>query len=274
MQLVKLNNYWPKLFYWNYFRLTRKCLMTLKLIREGSYTPSALEQKARRFCEEQGLNLTVEWINNQYWLHSDIEKERPVRIDVDQELERHTDYFKKNSVHKEVFARAIGIKGGHRPKVLDLTAGLLGDTLLMLSFGCEVTCIERHPVIGLLVESALAVGEHPALSRLKFKLADAGNYLSTVDIPEVIFFDPMFEDASTKTSPKKEMRIFRSFVGQDLDAEKVFQKARTLNPKRLVVKRPRQSIEMGGTPDVRYEGKATRYDVYFSRNMAESGQIP
>lgn len=246
--------------------------MTLKLINQGGYD-SKLVELAAAYCQQQGLNLTMEFVDNQFWLHSDVPKERPIGIQLDQELGRHADYFRKSSLHKELLARAVGIKGAHRPHVLDLTGGLLGDSLLLLSIGCEVTCVERNPVIALLIESALKVASHPALSRFHFSYSDAAEVLGQ-SVPEVIFFDPMFEDANQKTSPRKEMRIFRSFVGEDQDAQKVWALARDKNAKRLVVKRPRLSHPLGQEPDVKYEGKSTRYDVYFSRNMALSDQIP
>lgn len=81
---------------------------------------------------------------------------------------------------------------------------------------------------------------------------------------DVIYFDPMFEDPNKQASPRKEMRIFRSLIGKDQDAETVFKKARSLRPKRLVIKRPRHSQIMVEKPSVEYMGKSTRYDVYFS----------
>jgi 16S rRNA (guanine1516-N2)-methyltransferase len=72
----------------------------------------------------------------------------------------------------------------------------------------------------------------------------------------------MFEDSNEKTLPKKEMRIFREFVGSDQDALRVFEQARQLKPKRLVVKRPRLSVVLGEKPNIEFMGKATRYDVY------------
>ena len=74
----------------------------------------------------------------------------------------------------------------------------------------------------------------------------------------------MFEDANEKALPKKEMRIFRSFIRHDQDALSVFTLVQSLNPKRFVVKRPRLSVELGLRPQIKIEGKATRYDVYFS----------
>jgi 16S rRNA (guanine1516-N2)-methyltransferase len=238
--------------------------MNLKVIGGALTFDTSEFQRLNNYCESEGLHLTLEWINGQYWLHSDDEKERPIGIQIDQELERHDEFFKRSSIVKELLARAVGVKPGIRPKILDLTGGLLGDTLLFLSFGCEVITLERHPVIAFLIQSALNNAHHPAVNCLTFVPVDAETYLAQKIIPDVVFFDPMFEDANSRALPKKEMRIFRSFVGQDQDALNVFHRARELNPKRLVVKRPRLSVELGEVPQIKFEGKATRYDVYFS----------
>ena len=215
------------------------------------------------YCEQTGLSFSLEWINGQYWLHSDDSKEKPIGIQIDRELARHEAFFKSSSLVKELLARAIGVKGGVRPRVLDLTGGLLGDTLLFLSFGCEVVTLERHPIIAFLIQSALHNSSHPALSRFTFVPQDAATYLRSNPDTEVIFFDPMFEDANERALPKKKMRIFRNFVGADQDALEVFHLARKLAPKRLVVKRPRLSVELGELANIKFDGKATRYDVYF-----------
>lgn len=219
------------------------------------------------YCESVGLPLTLEWISGQYWLHSDDEIEKPIGIQIDRELARHAAFFKSSSLVKELLAKAVGVKSGYRPRILDLTGGLLGDTLLFLSFGCEVVTLERHPIIAFLIQSALANASHPALSRLSFYAQDAANFLNSGPDTEVIFFDPMFEDANERALPKKEMRIFRSFIGADHDALQIYHLARGLAPKRLVVKRPRLSIELGGPAQLKFEGKATRYDVYFSSQI-------
>lgn len=238
--------------------------MNLKVIG-GNLAPDTSEfQKLNNYCETAGLNLTLEWKNGQYWLHSDDENENPISINIDQELERHEEFFKRASIVKELLARAVGVKSGIRPKILDLTGGLLGDTLLFLSFGCEVVTLERHPIISFLIRSSLANAHHSALSRLTFVSQDAETYLLENPEQEVIFFDPMFEDANDKALPKKQMRIFRTFIGRDRDAFSVFSLVRKLNPKRFVVKRPRLSAELGISPQIKIEGKATRYDVYFS----------
>ncbi len=238
----------------------------IKLLKDGILLASDGDEflTLNKFSVELRQELVFEWINGQFWLHSDIPKEKPIGIEIDRELTRHEEYFKKSSLQKELLARAIGVKGPYRPKVLDLTAGMLGDSLLLLSFGCEVWASERHPVIRFLIESALKNAQHPRIQYFNFLGSDAEKVLETPPAVDVFFFDPMFEDANEKTSPKKEMRIFRSLVGSDLDAEKVFTKALSLKPKRLVVKRPKQSVYLSQKPAVEYIGKSTRYDVYFS----------
>jgi 16S rRNA (guanine1516-N2)-methyltransferase len=240
--------------------------MALKLIKTGEILSSVDPQflELNNFSRKLGFDLVFEWINGQFWLHSDIPKEKPIGIEIDRELTRHEEYFKKSSLQKELLAKALGVKGPYRPKVLDLTAGMLGDSMLMLSFGCEVWATERHPVIRFLIESALQNAQHPKLKQFHFLSQDASTILNNCPAVETIYFDPMFEDVNEKTSPRKEMRIFRSLVGSDLDAEAVFIEALNKKPKRLVVKRPKQSMQLVQEPSVEYIGKSTRYDVYFS----------
>jgi 16S rRNA (guanine1516-N2)-methyltransferase len=239
--------------------------MKLSIIGGQLSTKSEDYEILSAFCLSSGQSVCLEWIEGQYWLHSSNPKENPMTIEIDKELDRHLAYFKKSSIHKEVFARAIGVKSGIRPKVLDLTGGFLGDSLLLLSFGCEVTVLERHPVVSFLIKSALSNSRHPLLEQLHFLPLEAQEYLSRSPIQDVIYFDPMFEDANDKTLPKKEMRIFRSLVGKDQDARDVWLKAYACGPKRLVVKRPRLSVSLGKDPDILFEGKATRYDVYLPK---------
>ena len=214
--------------------------------------------------EVPGVVATFEWINGQYWLHSDDPKERPIGIEIDKILERHLEFFRKSSVQKELFGRAIGIKGAFKPRVLDMTGGLLGDSLLFLAAGCEVTTVERNPLVAFLIRSALLNARHSLLSRFHFQESEAMASLTAKPDVDVIFFDPMFEDANQKASPKKEMRIFRTLLSGDSDAEKVLEKALQSGVKRIVVKRPRLSRELLDLKPLKFEGKSTRYDVYFS----------
>jgi 16S rRNA (guanine1516-N2)-methyltransferase len=241
--------------------------MAIKLIKDGRDVPLAEVPEAEILSECQNLDLecVLEWDRGQWWLHSDRPEEKPIGIEVDAVLRRHEEFFLRNSLHRELLARAVGIKQGQRPRVLDMTAGLLGDTLLLLSFGCEVVALERHPVIAFLIQSALKNAQHPKAEKLRFIFTDASRYLrEEAHPPEVFFFDPMYEDANDKASPRKEMRIFRNVVRSDQDAEELAALAREKKPRRLVVKRPRLSRPIAPAPSVDYVGKSTRYDVYFA----------
>ncbi len=241
--------------------------MPIKLIKNGENVsePIPFWEEMNRYADSVGLDLTFEWMGGQYRLHSDRPEELPIGIEIDGILSRHEDYFKRNSIHKEILARALGVKGSFRPKIVDLSAGLLGDSLLFLSFGCEVVAVERNPLIAFLITNALKEAKHPALARFQFHFQDADSFLKSSFTAEALYFDPMFEDANEKASPRKEMRIFRNVIGQDLDAEELWKKARDLGIKRLVVKRPRHSKPLGEKPGIEYEGKATRYDVYLPK---------
>jgi 16S rRNA (guanine1516-N2)-methyltransferase len=250
--------------------------MNLHFLHNGQLRPAATAdelQLAQLYAEETPQ--TLEWINGQYWWHSNRSGEKPIGIEVDRELERHEQFFRKSSIQKELLARAIGVKGPHRPQVWDLTAGLLGDSLLFLSFGCQVRAIERHPMVAFLIRSALANAHHPALARLEFCQADAEAMLANSEqVPEVLYYDPMFNEVNEKSSPRKEMRIFREFVGKDQDARHLVEVCLARAPKRLVVKRPRLAEPLVSRPAVQFTGKATRYDVYFGQNTRPFESIP
>ncbi len=230
--------------------------MALIFLKDGKTIPPELDIT--------GADSTFEWINGQFWLHSDDPKEKPIGIEIDKILDRHLEFFRKSSVQKELFARAIGIKGAFKPKIVDLTAGLLGDSLLFLAAGCEVTAIERNPLIAFLIQSSLKNAKHPLLGKFHFEATEARDYLAKNPVTDVLYFDPMFEDANHKASPKKEMRIFRNLLSGDADAKDILSQALKSGVKRVVVKRPRLSQELGESKPVRMEGKSTRYDVYFT----------
>ena len=52
-------------------------------------------------------------------------------------------------------ARAVGLKGGRLPFVLDATAGLGGDASVLASLGATVRLVERSKVVGALLEDGL-----------------------------------------------------------------------------------------------------------------------
>ena len=168
-------------------------------------------------------------------------------------------------------ARAIGMKGGMVPSVLDVTAGMGRDAFVLATLGCMVKMIERSPVIFRLLENALqraAVNAEVSeiAERMTLQHADSLEYLQSMDDnnkPEVIYIDPMYPHRDKSALVKKEMRIFRALVGDDVDGHQLLELARSRALRRVVVKRPKGAGYLAGLkPHSEVSSKNTRYDIY------------
>lgn len=90
------------------------------------------------------------------------------------------------------------------------------------------------------------------------------------EAPQVIYLDPMFPHRDKSALVKKEMRLFRPLVGDDLDADELLDAALALASHRVVVKRPRKAPAIaGGNVSFSLEGNAGRFDVYAKRSLKE-----
>ena len=182
-----------------------------------------------------------------------------VCTNIDGELDYHKKFFFKNSIYKQPLGKALGLKRGEKkPHVFDVTAGMLGDSLLMHSFGCRVSAWERHPAAFIL--SANAIFNSSVDIDLTFGNA-VDLHVNAYKECDVIYFDPMYGGKNDKALPKKEMRIFREIVGVDSDAKVVAEKLKSKN-KRLVVKRSIKTSPLMDNPCITFLGKSTAYDVY------------
>jgi 16S rRNA (guanine1516-N2)-methyltransferase len=167
-------------------------------------------------------------------------------------------------------ARACGLKGGFTPTILDLTAGLGRDAFVLAGLDCNVTMVERNPVIAALLEDGLKRAEQdPTIGswvkdRLILIYATARDYLSdTQEVFDVIYLDPMFPGRSKSASVKKEMQVFHDIVGNDPDSADLLGMAMKHAGNRVVVKRPRLAPTIDGQPSPSsIEGKSTRFDLY------------
>src|SRR5690606_27392898 len=55
----------------------------------------------------------------------------------------------------QMIAKAVGVKSGCYPKVLDATAGLGKDSFVLASLGCRLTMLERSPIVQFLLQDGL-----------------------------------------------------------------------------------------------------------------------
>jgi len=197
----------------------------------------------------------------------------PVRVDFVEGAAAHRRQFGGGS--GQMIAKAVGIQPGVRPQILDATAGLGRDAFVLASLGCQLTLMERQPIIAALLEDGLARGRQdaqvwPIIERMQLL---AGNAIVQMQdwanpAPQVIYLDPMFPHRDKSALVKKEMRLFRPLVGDDQDAPALLAAALQLASHRVVVKRPRKApIIEGPNPGFSLEGKSSRYDIYPKRSL-------
>ena len=92
--------------------------------------------------------------------------------------------------------------------------------------------------------------------------------------PDVVYLDPMYPERQKSAAVKKEMAYFHALLGQpenergnpNANDAALFQAARAVAKKRIVVKRPRLGAFLcGEKPAYQYAGKSTRFDVYLPK---------
>ena len=179
----------------------------------------------------------------------------------------------------QALAKAIGLKKGATPTIIDATAGFGRDAFVLANLGCQITLLERNPLIARLLENALdrAKDDHDisdAISRMSLINNDAVEYLSNLEAqqhPDVIYMDPMYPVRIKSALVKKDMRLLHRLAGEDADSKQILTIARQVAQKRVVVKRPTSASFVGDLPpDTNIETKSTRYDVYLTHKTCNS----
>lgn len=178
---------------------------------------------------------------------------------------------------QEAVVRALGVGRGIRPRVLDATAGLGRDGLMLAHAGCEVYLLERHPAIHALLDQAVLHLQQYQQSQEKVLWAQnvhvlpRGSLLEHSVIPadlealaiDAVYLDPMFPEREKSAAVKKDMQILQHLVGADLDADGLLPAALALAKHRVVVKRPAKAPFLAGqTPSTQIASKKHRFDVY------------
>lgn len=207
------------------------------------------------------------------------------------------DFIKGALAHRQQFgggrgqaiAKAVGLKSGINPSILDCTAGLAGDAFVLATLGCPVTMIERSPILSALIENAIerahlsdrfqalqTQGFHliniDAIDYIKQQLGlkNTDNYSSvaTISVPDVIYIDPMYPERKKSALVKKDMQILQRLHGTEDNASELLDNALLLARKRVVVKRPLHAEKINRkTPNTCIQSKKTRYDIYTIEKM-------
>ncbi|NMP30677.1 class I SAM-dependent methyltransferase [Thalassotalea sp. M1531] len=173
-------------------------------------------------------------------------------------------------------AKAVGLKHGFTPNTLDATAGLGRDAFVLASLGCKVTLIERNPVVAALLDDGierakLNIEVSEIAQHMKLIHQSSISEMTELDSFDVVYLDPMYPHKEKSAQVKKEMRVFQSLVGADLDADQLLAPALKLADYRVVVKRPTYAGYLDDKkPSTEIKMKKNRFDVYVNKGIPKS----
>jgi 16S rRNA (guanine1516-N2)-methyltransferase len=166
-------------------------------------------------------------------------------------------------------AKAMGLRGGKTPTIIDATAGLGRDSFLLASLGAHVTMIERSEQMHALLAEGMERAAHEGgelaeiMGRMTLMHGDSKDLLPELS-GEAILIDPMHPPRNNSALVKRELRQVREIVGTDDDAVELVHVALESASKRVVIKWPAKADPMGGLRPITHQiiGKSTRYDVF------------
>lgn len=169
---------------------------------------------------------------------------------------------------RELLVRAARVRGSAAPTVVDATAGLGEDALLLAAAGFTVTMFERDPVIAALLRDALdRAADKPQLKdiveRMTLVEGDSVSGLGALGFsPDVVFLDPMFPERTKSAAVKKKFQLLHHLELPCEDEEGLLDAALAVRPRKVVIKRPAKGPWLAGVkPSHSLAGKAVRYDV-------------
>ena len=167
--------------------------------------------------------------------------------------------------------KAVGMKGGQSPTIIDATAGLGRDAFLLASLGSPVTLIERSDIIHELLAAGMDVarqagGQHKdIMDRMTLIHGDSIALLPHMQA-DVVLVDPMHPPRQKSALVKAEMRAIRDIVGIDKDKHLLIETALAMATKRVVLKWPAKATPLTGLRPASHQiiGKSIRYDVFMT----------
>ncbi len=244
------------------------------------------QQQAKVFCQLNKLPL-LNKKDSQYQLQLLLHDDLIELFDSQLNTSISIDFLKGAMAHRQQFgggrgqaiAKAIGLKSGITPTVLDTTAGLAGDAFVLATLGCPITLIERSPVLFCLLDNALeraTLNEvFEPISQQGFRIInqDANDYINEQQSkqqppPDVIYIDPMYPERKKSALVKKDMQILHRLHGHNDDASSLLNNALLFAKKRVVVKRPAHAETLNEKkPNTCIKSKKTRYDIYTIEKM-------
>ena len=169
----------------------------------------------------------------------------------------------------QALAKAMGLRAGKTPKIVDATAGLGRDSFLLASLGAQVTMIERSKKMYTLLAQGMNRASHAGsdiqqiIERMNLLYGDAKELLPELSA-DAVLVDPMHPPRKNSALVKLELRQVRQIVGTDDDAADLIKVALASAKKRVVLKWPAKADPIKGMVACSHQiiGKSIRYDVF------------
>jgi 16S rRNA (guanine1516-N2)-methyltransferase len=190
-------------------------------------------------------------------------------------------YRVRTSGRRQGLGKAVGLDKTPHMSVLDATAGLGRDALVLASLGCTVTLMERSPLVHALLEDGFARARRdgPAelqgvLDRMTLLGGDSRERFAAIargnaPQPDVIYLDPMFPPRSKSASVKKDIALLHTLLGPEEDFAALLAAALRCAKHRVVVKRPGNKPDASlPKPAFAVPGKAAHFEVYVNSSFS------
>jgi 16S rRNA (guanine1516-N2)-methyltransferase len=170
--------------------------------------------------------------------------------------------------HETHLKKAIG-KTDQPLRILDATAGLLRDSMIMLALGHSVTAYEQSKILYTMLNNELNQLSETDSNLLNFQLINS-NVCETKFSEEsfdVIYFDPMYPEdraSSARRSDLKKINSILEIEGLASEPESTFTYLRNIPSTKLIVKRPLKADAFEGSINYQITGKSVRFDIYLN----------
>ena len=190
-------------------------------------------------------------------------RQKPLTIEFSR-LERR---LRQAGRRSELLVQAVKPRQGL--KVMDCTAGLGTDALILAYLGCEVVLVERSRVIASLLDDAIARARtYPSLTsaagRMRLICTEAASMIENNPLPDLIYLDPMFPVKDGTARVKGGMQLLQKFLGPDRDCLELLESVLESGVSKTVLKRPPRDSEWSPPrrPDQVLESRNAKFEVY------------
>lgn len=170
-------------------------------------------------------------------------------------------------LRRQGLGKAVGLKSGARPDILDATGGFGTDAFLLAWQGCRLQVWERSRLVYEMLEDGWSRAREreetrEVMARISLQHGEYGPRGAESPV-DVVYLDPMFPEPQRRARSKKSMDLLQRLLPETDDEAMLLDRAREDAGRRVVVKRPRHAPNLAAaSADISFSGRSNRYDVY------------